>query len=80
MELVQAGEPVRAGLDSMSGLAQELAELADAPDDRLGPDGEQGSDGDLWQGEALVKGGGQEPVCQGEDGRRPAPGAASRGQ
>ena len=55
----------------MSGLVQELADVADAPVDRLGPDGEQGGDGDLRQGEALVEGGGQEPVGQGEDGAAP---------
>jgi hypothetical protein len=44
------------------------ADVADALVDGLGPDAEQGGDGDLGQGEALVEGGGQEPVCEGEDG------------
>ena len=55
----------------MPGLVKELADVADAPFDRLGPDGEQGSDGDLRQREVLVEGGGQEPVCQGQDGAAP---------
>ena len=59
---------MRDGLDGVSGLVQELADIADALVDRLGPDAEQDGDGDLRQGEALVKDGGQEPVCQGEDG------------
>jgi len=58
---------VRAGLDGVPGLVQELADVADAPVDCLGPDGEEGGDGDLRQREALVEGGGQEPVCQGEN-------------
>lgn len=40
----------------------------DSPVDRLGPDIAQGGDGDLGQGEALVEGGGQEPVGEGEHG------------
>jgi hypothetical protein len=52
----------------VSGLVQELADVADALVDRLGPDSEQGGDGDLGQGKAVVQGGGQEPVGQGEDG------------
>ena len=70
--------PVRAGLDSVSGLVQELADVADPPVDRLGQDGEQGGDSDLRQREVLVEDGGQEPVGQGEDGA--APGAASGGR
>jgi hypothetical protein len=52
----------------VSGLVQELADVADALVDCLGPDSEQGGDGDLGQGKAVVQGGGQEPVGQGEDG------------
>lgn len=59
---------MRAGLDGVSGLFQELAGIADALVDRFGPDAEQGSDGGLRQGMALVKDGGQEPVGEGEDG------------
>ena len=59
---------MRAGLDGVPGLVQELADIADALVDRLGPDAEQGGKGDLRQGEALVEDGGQEPVGQGEDG------------
>jgi hypothetical protein len=59
---------VRAGLDGAPGLVQELADVPDAPVDRLRPDAEQGGDGDLRQGKALVQDGGQEPVGQGEDG------------
>ena len=42
----RAGEVVRSGLDDVSGLAQELADIADALVDRFGPDAEQGGDGD----------------------------------
>jgi hypothetical protein len=80
VEVVQAAELVRAGLDGVAGLVQELADIADTPADPLGPHGEQGSDGDLGQGEALVDSGGQEPVGEGEHGRRPVPGAVSLGR
>jgi hypothetical protein len=40
-EIVEASKPVRAGLDGMSGLVQELADIADALVDRLGPDSER---------------------------------------
>jgi hypothetical protein len=66
---------VRVGLDGVSGLVQELADVADAPVDRLGPDAEQDGDGDLRQGQALVEDGGQEPVGEGEEG----PAAGARG-
>lgn len=46
----------------MPGLFQELADVADSLVDGFGPDAEQGGDGDLGQGDALVQGGGQEPV------------------
>jgi len=36
-------------LDGVSGLAYELADVADSSVDRLGPDIEQGRDGGLWQ-------------------------------
>ena len=55
-------------MDGVSGLVQELADVADALADRLGPDAEQAGDGDLGQGEALVEDGGQEPVGEGADG------------
>jgi hypothetical protein len=64
----KAGELMRTRLDGVSGLVQELTDLADSPVDRLGPDIEHGRDDDLRQGEALVEGGGQEPVGEGEDG------------
>ena len=64
-EIVQAGEPVRTGLDGVPGLVQELADVADAPVDRLRPDAGQGSDGGLGQGKAQVQDGGQEPVAAG---------------
>jgi hypothetical protein len=47
VEVVQAGEPVRAGLDGVPRLVQELADVADALVDGLGPDAEQDGDGDL---------------------------------
>ena len=50
----------------MPDLFQELAGVADALADRLGPDAEQDGDGDLGQPEAVVRGGGQKPVSQGE--------------
>jgi hypothetical protein len=59
---------VRAWLDDVSGLVKELADVTDALVDRLGPDAEQGGDGDLGQGEPLVEDGGQGPVGQGEEG------------
>jgi len=59
---------VRAGLDGVPGLVQELADVADALVDRLRPDAGQGGDGGLGQGKALVQDGGQEAVGQGEDG------------
>jgi hypothetical protein len=43
--------------------------------DCLGPDAEKGSDGDLGQRQALLQGGGQESVGQGQD--RAAAGAGS---
>jgi hypothetical protein len=67
VEIIQAGEPARSGRDGVSGLAEELADVADALVDRFGPDAEQGGDGDLGQGETLVEDGGQEPVGEGED-------------
>ena len=66
---------MRAGLDGVPGLVQELADVTDALVDCLGPDAEQDGDGDLGQRQALVEGGGQEPVCQGQD--RAAAGAGS---
>ena len=47
-EVFGATEPVRAGLDGVAGLLQELADVADALVDCLGPDAGQGGDGDLW--------------------------------
>ena len=79
-EVFQAGEPVRAGLDGVPGLVQELADVADALVDRLRPDAGQGGDGGLGQGKALVQDDGQDAVGQGEDGRRPTPGVISRGR
>lgn len=67
-EVVEGGEAVRAGLDVVFGLVQERADVADALVDHLGPNPEQGGDGDLRQGQAIVQDGGQEPVGQGEDG------------
>src|SRR5215469_18977938 len=67
-EIFQAGESVRTGLDGVPRLVQEFADVADASVDRLRPDAEQGSDGGLGQGKALMQDGGQEPVGQGEDG------------
>jgi hypothetical protein len=49
---------VRTGLDGVSGLLQELPDVADAFVDRLWPDAEQCGNGDLRQGEALVEDGG----------------------
>ena len=66
---------MRAGLDGVPGLIQELADVADALVDRLGPDAEQDSYGDLGQRQALIEGAGQEPVGQGQD--RAAAGAGS---
>jgi hypothetical protein len=66
--VVQAGDLVRAWLDGVSGLFEELADVADAPVDCSGVDAEQGGDGGLRQGEALVEDGGQEPVGEGADG------------
>jgi len=50
--------------------SRKLTDVADVLVDRLGPDAEQGGDGHLRQGEALVQDDGQEPVGQGEDGGR----------
>ncbi len=45
----------------------------------LGPDAEQGGDGELGQSEALAEGGGQEPGLSGAwTRRRPTPGGVSR--
>ena len=41
VEVVQAAELARARLDGVTSLVQELADIADTPVDRLGPDGEQ---------------------------------------
>ena len=70
MSLLYGLEP---GRDRLT--VQELADAADALVDRFGSDAEQGGDGDLGQGQAVVEDGGQEPVSQGEDG--PAAGAGS---
>ena len=80
MEIIQAGEPARSGLDGVSGLVEELADVADALVDRFGPDTEQGRDGDLGQGETLVEDGGQDPVGEGEGGAAAGAGAVSRGR
>src|SRR5450755_2975331 len=66
-------------MDGVSGLVQELADVADALVDCLGPDAEQGGDGDLGQGEALVEDGGQEPVGEGEDGAAAGSGGSHPG-
>ena len=66
---------MRPGLDGVSGLFKELADVADALVDRLWPDSEQGGDGDLRQGQVLVQDRGQKSVGQGEDGAA----AGSRG-
>jgi hypothetical protein len=68
MQVVELGEAVRGRLDGMSGLLQELADVSDPLVHGLGPDAEQGGDGDLGQPEAVVEHGGEEPVGQGEDG------------
>ncbi len=47
VEIIPAGQPVRAGLDGVFGLFQELADVPDALVDRLGPDAGQDGDGDL---------------------------------
>ncbi len=52
------------GLDAASGLLRKLTDVADAIVDRLGPDTEEGGDGDLRQGEALVQDDGQELVAR----------------
>jgi hypothetical protein len=78
-EIVRAGEPVRAGLNGVSGLLQELPDVADAPVDRLGPDGEQCRDGDLRQVQALVQDGGQKPVGEGEAGAAAGAGSGQAG-
>jgi hypothetical protein len=59
---------VRAGLDRVPGLVQELANVADALVDRLCPDTNSATAGDLRQSQALVEGDGQEPVGEAEDG------------
>jgi hypothetical protein len=79
VKVVQAGEPVRAGLDGVPGLVQELADVADVLVDCFRPDAEQGGDGDLRQGQALVKERGQEPVGQGQDGAAADPGSDQPG-
>ena len=79
MEIIEAGEAVLAWLDGVSGLVQELADVADALVDRLGPDGEQGGDGDLGQVQAVVEGGGQEPAGEGEDGAAAGAGGGQPG-
>jgi hypothetical protein len=70
---------VRARLDSASGLVQELADVANALVDRLGPDAERGGDGALGQAEALVEDGGQEPVGDGQDRAAADPGSDQPG-
>ena len=59
---------MRGGLDGVSGLAEELADVAGAPVDCSGVDAEEGGDSGLGQGVAVVQDGGQEPVGEGEDG------------
>jgi len=49
-------------MDGVSALLEELADIADALVDRLGPDAEEGGDDDLRQGEPLMQSGGQEAV------------------
>ena len=71
---------MRARLNGVPGLVQELADLAYAPVDCLGPDAEQGGDGHLGQGEVLVEGGGAalRPIEGGEQIARYAADLASR--
>jgi hypothetical protein len=47
------------GLDGVARLVEQISGVADAPIDGFGADAEQGSDGDLGQGEPVVQDGGQ---------------------
>lgn len=69
---------MRGGVDGVPGLVQELADVADAFVDGLGPDAEQDGDGDLGQRQALVQGGGQEPVGQAPGPQRRGPAGTRR--
>jgi hypothetical protein len=72
MQVVELGEAVRGRLDGMSGLLQELADVSDALVHGLGPDAEQGGDGNLGQPEAVVEHGGEEGYGVPRGSRLPA--------
>ena len=63
----------------MAGLVEQVSGVADAPVDGFGADAEQGGDGDLGQGVAVVQDGGQEPVGEGEGGAAAGAGAGLSG-
>lgn len=69
----RGGESVAGGCHCVARGFQEFAGFTHAAVHCLGAEAEQGGDGDLGQGEAMVQGDGNEPVGQGE--YRVAPGA-----
>jgi hypothetical protein len=73
VEFFQVGESAGSWLDGGACLVEELADVAEALVDGLGPDAEQGRDGDLGQAQAVVEDGGQEPAGEGEDGPSAGP-------
>jgi hypothetical protein len=76
--VVESGEAVRAGLDGVPGLVQGWRMSRMRLLTVSGRTPKQGGDGDLWQGQAVVQDGGQEPVGQGEDGAAVSPGGYTR--
>jgi hypothetical protein len=68
----------------MSGLLEELADLAELPVDGFGSDGEQGSEGHLRQAQPVVQGGAgvaaRSRSARVSTGRRPVPGVVRRGR
>src|SRR5215469_18947043 len=67
-ELVQGGEPVRAGGEGVADLVQQLADVADAAVEGFGCDLEQPGEGFLGQAVAVAEEGGGEPGGEGELG------------
>jgi hypothetical protein len=60
-------------------LVEQVSGVADAPVDGFGADAEQGGDGDLGQGVAVVQDGSQYPVGEGEGGTTSGAGAGLSG-
>src|SRR5580693_3018123 len=68
VEVVEGGELMRGGLDGVSGLVQQAADVADVAADVFGPGLVEGGDGSLGQAVAVVQDGGSELGGEGDLG------------